>query len=70
MRRTTYKQRAFIVSSEHDRRVARLNSEIAHLEARYDSGGMPHGIYAVLIQLKRERDHAERASRPTGENAA
>ena len=32
----------------------RLRSEIAQLEARYDSGAMPPSIYAVLAKLRAE----------------
>ena len=34
-------------------RIARLRSEIAHLEARYD-GVFPPGVYAVLEELRRK----------------
>jgi hypothetical protein len=32
----------------------RLRSEIAQLEARYDSGAMPPSIYLVLVNLRAE----------------
>ncbi len=35
-------------------RAERLRSEIAQLEARYDSGAMPRGIYEVLKRLRAE----------------
>jgi hypothetical protein len=34
--------------------AARLRSEIAQLEARYDGGGLPPSIYKLLVRLKRE----------------
>jgi hypothetical protein len=33
---------------------ARLRSEIAQLEARYDGGAMPPGIYALVVRLRNE----------------
>jgi hypothetical protein len=39
--------------TEIQRNAARLRSEIAQLEARYD-GSFPPGIYSVLESLKRE----------------
>lgn len=36
-----------------EERAARLRSEIAQLEARYD-GMFPPGVYAVLEKLRRE----------------
>jgi hypothetical protein len=35
-------------------RAERLRSEIAQLEARYDSGAMPRSIYEVLKRLRAE----------------
>jgi hypothetical protein len=35
-------------------RAERLRSEIAQLEARYDSSAMPRSIYEVLKQLRAE----------------
>ncbi len=35
-------------------RTERLRSEIAQLEARYDSGAMPRSIYEVLKRLRAE----------------
>jgi hypothetical protein len=35
-------------------RADRLRSEIGQLEARYDSGAMPPGIYAVLKKMRAE----------------
>ena len=34
--------------------AARLRSEIAQLEARYDGGALPPSIYKLLVRLKRE----------------
>lgn len=34
--------------------VERLRSDIAHLEARYDSGAIPPALYAVLQKLRQE----------------
>ncbi len=41
-------------------RVERLRSEILQLEARYDSGAMPPGIYAVLKRMRAELDRSRR----------
>jgi hypothetical protein len=38
----------------HSDAAARLRSDIAHLEARYDSGAVPPAIYAVLKKLRQE----------------
>jgi len=35
-------------------RAERLRSEIAQLEARYDSGAMPRSIYEILKRLRAE----------------
>jgi hypothetical protein len=35
-------------------RAERLRSEIAQLEARYDSGAMPRSIYEVLKRMRAE----------------
>ncbi len=34
--------------------AARLRSEIAQLEARYDGDALPPSIYKLLVRLKRE----------------
>ena len=39
---------------------ARLRSEIAQLEARYDGGAMPPGIYALVLRLRNELARLER----------
>jgi hypothetical protein len=39
---------------------ARLRSEIAQLEARYDGGAMPPGIYALVVRLRDEVARLER----------
>jgi hypothetical protein len=36
------------------KRAGRLRSEIAQLEARYDSGAMPPSIYAILKRMRAE----------------
>jgi hypothetical protein len=36
------------------KRGDRLRSEIAQLEARYDSGAMPPGIYIILKKMRAE----------------
>jgi hypothetical protein len=41
---------------------ARLRSEIAHLEARYDGGAMPPGIYALVQRLRNELARLERGA--------
>jgi hypothetical protein len=35
-------------------RAERLRSDIAQLEARYDSGAMPRSIYEVLKRMRAE----------------
>jgi hypothetical protein len=35
-------------------RAERLRSEIIQIEARYDSGAMPPGVYAVLKRMRAE----------------
>ncbi len=35
-------------------RAERLRSEIAQLEARYDSGAMPRSIYEILKRMRAE----------------
>jgi hypothetical protein len=40
--------------------AARLRSEIAQLEARYDGGAMPPGIYALVVRLRNELARMER----------
>ena len=44
--------------SQHD--AARLRSEIAQLEARYDGGAMPPGIYVLFVRLRDELARMER----------
>jgi len=34
--------------------AARLRSEIAQLEARYDGGAMPPNIYLLVVRLRNE----------------
>jgi hypothetical protein len=41
--------------------AARLKSEIAQLEARYDGGAMPPGIYLLVVRLRNELARMERA---------
>lgn len=36
------------------KRTERLRSEIAQLEARYDSGAMPPSIYVILKRMRAE----------------
>jgi len=43
--------------SEH---AARLRSEIAQLEARYDGGAMPPGVYALVVRLRNQLARMER----------
>ena len=38
----------------HTGAAERLRSDIAHLEARYDSGAVSPAIYAVLKKLRQE----------------
>ena len=40
--------------------AARLRSEIAQLEARYDGGAMPPGIYFLVVRLRNELARMER----------
>jgi hypothetical protein len=40
--------------------AARLRSEIAQLEARYDGGAMPPGIYLLVVRLRNELARIER----------
>jgi hypothetical protein len=40
--------------------AARLRSEIAQLEARYDGGAMPPGIYLLVVRLRNELARMER----------
>ena len=40
--------------------AARLRSEIAQLEARYDGGAMPPAIYALVVRLRTELARMER----------
>jgi hypothetical protein len=40
--------------------AARLRSEIAQLEARYDGGAMPPGIYALVVRLRNQLARMER----------
>lgn len=44
--------------SQHD--AARLRSEIAQLEARYDGGAMPPGIYVLFVRLRDQLARMER----------
>jgi hypothetical protein len=43
--------------------AARLRSEIAQLEARYDGGAMPPGIYALMVRLRNELARLESGAR-------
>lgn len=40
--------------------AARLRSEIAQLEARYDGGAMPPDIYLLVVKLRNELARMER----------
>jgi hypothetical protein len=40
--------------------AARLRSEIAQLEARYDGGAIPPGIYLLALRLRNELARMER----------
>ena len=40
--------------------AARLRSEIAQLEARYDGGAMPPGIDALVVRLRNQLARMER----------
>jgi hypothetical protein len=40
--------------------AARLRSEIAQLEARYDGGAMPPEIYSLVVRLRNELARMER----------
>ena len=40
--------------------AARLRSEIAQLEARYDGGAMPPEIYLLVVRLRKELARMER----------
>jgi hypothetical protein len=40
--------------------AARLRSEIAQLEARYDGGAMPPGIYLLVARLRDQLARMER----------
>jgi hypothetical protein len=40
--------------------AARLRSEIAQLEARYDGGAMPPEIYLLVVRLRNELARMER----------
>jgi hypothetical protein len=42
--------------------AARLRSEIAQLEARYDGGAMPPGIYSLVVRLRNELARMERGA--------
>jgi hypothetical protein len=48
------------------KRVERLRSEIAQLEARYDSSAMPPSIYVILERMRAElaeEDVSEKVAR-------
>jgi hypothetical protein len=40
--------------------AARLRSEIAQLEARYDGGAMPPAVYALMVRLRNQLARMER----------
>jgi hypothetical protein len=44
-------------------RAQRLRSEILQLEARYDSGAMPPGVYLILKRMRMELARADAAKK-------